>query len=105
MAAIHSLTANPDPQMAQMRLPPHSLEAEQAVLGDQVSVPTLDGPVLMKVPPGARAGKRLRLRGKGLHHHKGRGDEYVVVRIDIPEHLSAEEEKLYRDLASLRKGV
>lgn len=81
------------------------LRPEQAVLGDQVSVPTLDGPVLMKVPPGARAGKRLRLRGKGLPHHKGRGDQYVVVRIDIPEHLSAEEEKLYRDLASLRKGV
>lgn len=81
------------------------LRPEQAVLGDQVSVPTLDGPVLMKVPPGARAGKRLRLRGKGLPHQKGRGDEYVVVRIDIPEHLSAEEEKLYRELASLRKGV
>lgn len=81
------------------------LRPEQAVLGDQVSVPTLDGPVLMKVPPGARAGKRLRLRGKGLPHGKGRGDEYVVVRIDIPEHLSAEEEKLYRELASLRKGV
>jgi curved DNA-binding protein len=81
------------------------LRPEQAVLGDQVSVPTLDGPVLMKVPPGARAGKRLRLRGKGLPHGKGRGDEYVVIRIDIPEHLTAEEEKLYRDLASLRKGV
>jgi curved DNA-binding protein len=81
------------------------LRPEQAVLGDQVSVPTLDGPVLMKVPPGARAGKRLRMRGKGLPHHKGRGDEYVVVRIDIPEHLTAEEEKLYQDLASLRKGV
>ncbi len=81
------------------------LRPEQAVLGDQVSVPTLDGPVLMRVPPGARAGKRLRLRGKGLPHGKGRGDEYVVVRIDIPEHLSAEEEKLYRELALLRKGV
>ena len=33
MAAIHSFTASPDPQLAQMRLPPHSLEAEQAVLG------------------------------------------------------------------------
>ncbi len=81
------------------------LRPEQAVLGDRVSVPTLDGPVLMKVPPGARAGKRLRLRGKGLPYQKGRGDEYVVVKIDIPERLSAEEEKLYRELASLRKGV
>ncbi len=81
------------------------LRPEQAVLGDQVSVPTLDGPVLMKVPPGARSGKRLRLRGKGLPEQKGRGDEYVVVRIDIPERLTAEEESLYRELALLRKGV
>ncbi|NLI14642.1 DnaJ C-terminal domain-containing protein [Pelotomaculum propionicicum] len=81
------------------------LRPEQAVLGDQVSVPTLDGPVLMKVPPGVRAGKKLRLRGKGLPHHKGRGDEYVIIRIDIPERLTEEEEKLYRQLAVLRKGV
>lgn len=81
------------------------LRPEQAVVGDQVSVPTLDGPVLMKVPPGVRAGKKLRLRGKGLPHQKGRGDEYVVIRIDIPEHLTEEEEKLYRQLAALRKGV
>ncbi len=81
------------------------LRPEQAVLGDQVSVPTLDGPVLMKVPPGARAGKKLRLRGKGLPHQKGRGDEYVVIRIDIPERLTEEEEKLYRQLAALSKGV
>ena len=81
------------------------LRPEQAVLGDQVSVPTLDGPVLMKVPPGARAGKKLRLRGKGMPHQKGRGDEYVVIRIDIPDRLTEEEEKLYRQLAALRKGV
>jgi len=74
-------------------------------LGDQISVPTLDGPVLMKVPPGMRAGKRLRLRGKGLPNPKGRGDEYVVVKIDIPGHLSAEEEQLYRQLAALRREV
>ncbi len=81
------------------------IRPEQAVLGDQISVPTLDGPVLMKVPPGMRAGKRLRLRGKGLPNPKGRGDEYVVVKIDIPGHLSAEEEQLYRQLAALRREV
>ncbi len=82
-----------------------TLRPEQAVLGDRVSVPTLDSPVLMKVPPGMRAGKRLRLRGKGLPAKNGRGDEYVRIKIDIPEQLSAEEEQLYRQLAELRKGV
>lgn len=82
-----------------------TLRPEQAALGDKVSVPTLDGPVLMRVPAGAHSGKRLRLRGKGLPHKGGRGDEYVSIKIDIPEQLTAEEEKLYQQLAALRKGV
>jgi len=68
-------------------------------------VPTLDGPVKMKVPPGARAGQRLRLRGKGMPYRGGRGDQYVRVTIDIPYGLTPEEEGLYRQLAALRKGV
>lgn len=82
-----------------------TLWPEQAALGDQVSVPTLDGHVLMRVPAGSRAGKRLRLKGKGLPHKGGRGDAYVTIKIDIPEQLTAEEEKLYQQLAALRKGV
>ena len=81
------------------------LRPEQAVLGDKVAVPTLDGPVNMTVPAGIHAGRRLRLRGRGLPGPNGRGDEYVLVKIDIPEHLTAEEEELYRQLAVLRKGV
>ncbi len=82
-----------------------TLRPEQAVLGGEVSVLTLDGPVRMKVPAGTRTGKRLRLRGKGLPGKEGRGDEYVRIRIDVPEHLTAAEEELYRQLAALRRGV
>jgi DnaJ-class molecular chaperone len=82
-----------------------TLYPEQAALGDQVPVPTLDGPVLMKVPAGSRAGKRLRLKGKGLPYKGGRGDEYVTIKIDIPERLTAEQERLYQQLAVLRKGL
>jgi len=84
-----------------------TLRPDQAVLGDQVSVPTLDGVVSMKVPPGIRAGKRLRLRGKGLPEKVGsnRGDEYVRIRIDIPDNLTEEEREIYSRLAVLRKGV
>jgi curved DNA-binding protein len=82
-----------------------TLRPEQAVLGDQVTVPTLDGPVYMKVPAGTRAGRRLRLKGKGLPNRGGRGDQYVLIKIDIPEHLTAEEERLYKQLAASKKGV
>jgi len=83
-----------------------TLRPDQAVLGDKVTVPTLDGPVTMKVPAGTRAGGRLRLRGKGLPlEGGGRGDQYVLVKIDIPERLTAEEEHLYKQLAALRKGA
>ncbi|MFZ5650184.1 MAG: DnaJ C-terminal domain-containing protein [Bacillota bacterium] len=78
---------------------------DQAVLGDQVTVPTLDGPVEMKVPPFTGAGRRLRLRGKGLSAGDGHGDLYVRVKIDIPANISAREEELYRQMAGLRKGV
>lgn len=83
-----------------------TLRPDQAVLGDKVTVPTLDGPVTMKVPAGTRAGGRLRLRGKGMPlGGGGRGDQYVLVKIDIPERLTAEEEQLYKQLAALRKGA
>ncbi|HHW45168.1 DnaJ domain-containing protein [Desulfofundulus thermobenzoicus] len=77
----------------------------QAVLGDKVTVPTLDGAVLMRVPAGTRSGSRLRLKGKGLPGKNGvRGDLYVRVVIDIPAAPTEEEKDLYRRLAALRTG-
>ena len=55
----------------------------EAALGETVSVPTLGGPVDMKLPVGARAGLRLRLRGRGLPGSPP-GDQYVVLRIALP---------------------
>ncbi|MCL2335994.1 MAG: DnaJ domain-containing protein [Firmicutes bacterium] len=81
------------------------LRPEQAVLGDQVTVPTLDGPVKMKAPAGIKAGQRLRLRGKGMPRKDGRGDGFARIVIDIPADLTEAEENLYRQLAELRKGV
>ncbi len=55
----------------------------QASLGAKVDVPTLDGQVRMKVPPGTRSGRVFRLRGKGLPPVKGRprGDQYVRLKV------------------------
>ncbi len=55
----------------------------EAALGETVSVPTLGGPVEMKLPVGARAGQRLRLRGRGLPGPTP-GDQYVILMIVLP---------------------
>jgi curved DNA-binding protein len=55
----------------------------EAALGETVSVPTLGGAVEMKLPAGARAGQRLRLRGRGLPGPTP-GDQYVVLRVVLP---------------------
>jgi len=73
----------------------------QAVLGDEVKVETLDGPVTLKVPPGTPAGRRLRLRGRGLPRDNGqRGDLHALVRVVVPERPSAAERQAYEALKS-----
>ncbi|MFZ5592480.1 MAG: DnaJ C-terminal domain-containing protein, partial [Bacillota bacterium] len=82
-----------------------TITPDQAALGDKITVPTLDGPVAVSVPPGMRSGKKLRLKGKGWPlKGGGRGDQYVQLTIDLPAHLSEEERELYRQLAKLRLG-
>jgi DnaJ-class molecular chaperone len=71
----------------------------EAVLGANVEAPTIDGRVDLKVPPGAKSGQRLRLRGQGLNKRKGgRGDEYVRLKVVVPKEASAEERRLYEEL-------
>lgn len=81
------------------------IEVDDAVLGAELSVPTIDGAVITKIPPGTQADAKLRLRGKGLPRFggKGKGDMYVRIGIHVPERLTAEEHKLYDRLRALRK--
>jgi DnaJ-class molecular chaperone len=72
----------------------------EAALGASIPVPTLDGPVEMKIPAGAQGGQRLRLRGQGLNRRGGgRGDEYVKLKIVIPSKLEPNEKALFEKLA------
>lgn len=81
------------------------LRPDQAALGDRISMPTLDGPVTLTVPPGSGYGRRLRLKEKGFPFSEGgRGDQYVRVVIDFPSPLTGEEEELYQRLKELREG-
>jgi len=76
------------------------------VVGGTVRVPTLGGPVEVRVPPRSKAGRRLRLRGEGWPKRGGgRGDAYVHLQPSVPSHPSPEEERLYRQLAERLEGV
>jgi curved DNA-binding protein len=72
----------------------------EAALGAELEVPTLDGPVVLTVPPGTRSGRKLRLRGRGLGREQ-RGDLYAVAVIDVPGTVSDAERDLYRQLATV----
>lgn len=76
-----------------------------ATLGTTVTIPTLEGPTDVTIPPGTQPDTLLRLRGKGLPEFGSarRGDLYVVVRVHVPERLSPEQRKLYQRLAALEK--
>ncbi len=76
----------------------------QAVLGGKASVATLEGEVMVTVPPMTKSGRKLRLISKGWKSKEGvRGDLYVSVIIDIPSALDDEQLKLYKRLAELGK--
>ncbi len=81
------------------------ISPDQALFGDRIAVPTLDGQVNMKVPPGSEGGKKLRLRGKGFPgKNKKRGDQLVRLVINLPIDMGEEEKNLYRQIHDLRKG-
>lgn len=72
----------------------------EAALGTETEVPTLDGPVVLTVPPGTRSGRRLRLRGRGLANGRSAaGDLYAVALIDVPATLTERERELFEALA------
>jgi molecular chaperone DnaJ len=73
----------------------------QAALGAEVKIPTVDGIETLKIPSGTQPGKVLRLRGKGVPSLRGggRGDQMVVVNVDIPRHLTSEQRQLFEQLA------
>jgi DnaJ-class molecular chaperone len=79
------------------------LAPAEAVLGCHATVPTLAGPVRLRVPPGSSSGRLLRLRGRGLRRGEDRGDQLVELRIMVPDHPTEAEEALYRRLLELAR--
>ncbi|MEJ2216466.1 MAG: DnaJ C-terminal domain-containing protein [Gemmatimonadota bacterium] len=72
----------------------------QATLGSKIRVRTVDGKrVTLKIPPGTQSGTRFRIAGQGIQKVDRRGDQYVKVKITVPEELSPEQERLMREFA------
>ena len=75
----------------------------QAVLGDNITVPTIDGKVEYTLPEGTQSGTTFRLRGKGIQYlnGRGRGDMYVKCDVEIPKKLN----KTQRDALKKFEGT
>lgn len=74
----------------------------QAALGAQIDVPTLDGKVKMRIPPGTQPGHALRLRAKGMPRFGGygRGDQIVTIQLEVPTELTDAQRALVEQLAA-----
>lgn len=73
----------------------------QATLGAELTVPTVDGDVVLTIPNGTQPGQQFRLRGKGVPDVRGgsRGDQIVTVRVVIPTNLNDTQEQLFQELS------
>ena len=73
----------------------------QAALGDEIVVPTLDGDEKISIPGGTQTGRVITIKGKGIPHlrRQGRGDQLVVVQVAVPTNLTADQRKLFGELA------
>ena len=85
----------------------HELELApwEAVLGAEVQVSTLDGPIKLRIPEGAEPGQTRRVRGRGLPRGKSgeRGDFLVLLRVQFPRSVSPEERVLWEKLREVSR--
>ena len=76
-----------------------------AIAGGETRIPTLERPLILKIPPRTNAGQSFRLRGKGMPHlgdPKTRGDLFALVRLVLPDPLTDQEVDSIRELAASR---
>ena len=78
-----------------------NINISQAVLGAEIEVPTVDGIEKMKIPAGTQPGKVFNIKGKGVPRlrNNGRGDQLVIINVDIPTRISSEQRQLFKSLS------
>jgi molecular chaperone DnaJ len=79
-----------------------NINVAQATLGAEITVPTIDGTAKLSIPAGTQPGKVFTLRGKGSPSVRSttRGDQLVIINVETPTHLSADQRKLFEQLAA-----
>jgi len=87
-----------------------SITVTQAILGDEVEVPTLEGKAMLKIPKGTQPETTFRMKNKGIQHlnHPGGGDQLVKVKVEIPERLTKRQEELMKEFekeSGKKKGI
>ena len=77
-----------------------NVNVAQATLGAEVEIPTVDGPEHLTIPPATQPGKIITLRNKGVPHLRGsgRGDQLVVIDVEVPKRLTSEQRELFEQL-------
>jgi molecular chaperone DnaJ len=78
-----------------------SINVAQAALGDEIEVPTVDGKDRLNIPAGTQGGSVFRIKGKGVPHlrRNTRGDQLVLVNVQVPQTLNAEQKRLFLELS------
>jgi molecular chaperone DnaJ len=78
----------------------------QAALGAEIDIPTLDGKLSFKLPPGTQTGKVFRLKGMGIpqHEKRRRGDQLVRIQVVTPQSLDERQRRLFEELSSSLDG-
>jgi len=79
-----------------------AINVAQATLGAEVTVPTVDGEEKLKISAGSQPGKMIRMKGKGVPRlrRNGRGDQLVILSVEVPRSLTPDQRKLFEDLAA-----
>jgi molecular chaperone DnaJ len=83
------------------------LRMTQAALGGEIEVPVIDGSrAKVKIPPGTQTGDQFRLRGKGFSvlRSAARGDMYIQIAVEIPQHLTRRQRELLEDFEAETKA-
>ncbi len=92
------ITVRPDTLLERRRYDVYvrvPISFSQAALGDDITVPTIDGKIKFTVPDGTQSETVFRLRGKGIQHlnGNGRGDQFVTVEVEVPGKLNREQKQ------------
>lgn len=78
----------------------------QAALGAEIEVPTLEGKISVKIPPGTQSGKKLRIKNKGVVRlgGYGLGDQIISIHVETPTKLTQEQKEIFEKLEALERG-